>query len=96
MGCKSHVTKQITLGVIKRLKLSINNTEIKQLMWLKFCLSEFVVEVNLFLEYRKNLIISILFRVDLTWNYPCISFVILCCLRISYMALLSAFIKLIE
>ena len=44
-------------------------------MVLKFCLSQFVMEVNLYMEYQKNLRISNLFCVDLTWNYPIISFV---------------------
>jgi len=31
------------------------------------------MEVNLFLEYQNNLRISILFRVDLTGNYPSVT-----------------------
>ena len=75
----SCVTKPITVGVMgtfimgndeKGLKLRVNNSENKRHMGLKFCLSQFVMEANLFLEYQKNLRISILFCVDLTWNYP--------------------------
>ena len=46
-------------------------------MVLKFCLSQFVMEVNLYMEYQKNLRISNLFCVDLTWNYPIASYKLL-------------------
>ena len=32
-------------------KIRVNDSEIKQLVSLKFCLAQFVMDVNLFLEY---------------------------------------------
>ena len=77
MWYMSCVTKSITVGVMgtfmtgndeKSLKIRVNNSENKRHMGFKFCLSQLVMEANLFLEYQKNLRISILFCVDLTWN----------------------------
>jgi hypothetical protein len=51
-------------------KIKVNNSENKQHMGLKFCLPQLVMEANPFMEYRKNLRISILFCVDLIWIYP--------------------------
>ena len=70
---KAHCdTKPNTAGVMgiyvtrskkKWLKLRVNISENKQRMGLKFCLAQFVMDMNLVLEYQKNLGTSNFFRV---------------------------------
>ena len=72
-------TKPNTAGVMgiyvtrskkKWLKLRVNISENKQRMDLKFCLAQFVMDMNLVLEYQKKSGDVKFFPRDLTWNYP--------------------------
>ena len=60
----------VTRSKKKWLKLRVNISENKQRMGLKFCLAQFVMDMNLVLEYQKKSGDVKFFPRDLTWNYP--------------------------
>ena len=62
--CAGHTTFFTVLRSKKKwLKLRVNISENKQRMGLKFCLAQFVMDMNLVLEYQKNPGTSNFFRV---------------------------------